>query len=111
MFLRTNIVVKFEGIAELLRTTTNDPKTVPHAEASYGRHIAKIRQLCTKEIEKQGSDLVGLRTVETALASMNYFGCELVTMNDIVSASAAWTGIRSEADRVEAMGLKKQSIL
>jgi hypothetical protein len=44
-----------------------------------------------------------LTDVEAALASMNYFGDEFISMNDIVNSSAAWTGMRSEADRVEAM--------
>lgn len=108
--LRTDIVVKFEGIAELLKVSKTDPRTVPHAEASYGRHIAKIRQRCNEEIAKQGSDVVGLRGIETALASINYFGDEFVRMDDIVNLSAAWTGLRSEADRFEAMDLDKESL-
>lgn len=50
--LRTDIVVKFEGIAELVKTSMADLRTVPHAEGSYGRHIAQIRQRCSEEIEK-----------------------------------------------------------
>ena len=111
VFLRTDIVVKFEGIDELLETTTAHPKKASHAEATYGRHIAQIRERCVEEIEKHGSDLAGLRSVEAALASMNYFGDEFVSMYDIVNLSAAWTGMRSEADRVEAMGMEKQSLL
>jgi hypothetical protein len=111
VFLRTDIVVEFEGIAELLRTTTTDARSVPHAEAFYGKHIAKIRQLCTKEIGKQGSGLVDFRDVEAALASMSFFGDEFVQMDDIVNLSTAWTGMRGEADRVEAMGLEKESLL
>ena len=42
VFLRTDIVVKFEGIAGILKASTTAPKTVPHAEAFYGKHIAQI---------------------------------------------------------------------
>jgi hypothetical protein len=111
VFLRTDIVVKFEGIAEILKTTKPYPKTGPHAEGFYGGHIAKIRQRCNEEISKQSSDLVSLRGVEAALASMSFFGDEFVSMDDIVNLSAAWTGMRSEADRLEATGLKKESLL
>ncbi|GAB7336228.1 hypothetical protein MBLNU13_g08993t2 [Cladosporium sp. NU13] len=103
--LRRNIVVKFEGIAEILKTSTTAPKTVPHAEAFYGRHIARIRQRCNEEIAKHGSDLVALRGIEAA-----HFGDEFVTMEDLVDLSTAWAGMRSEADRVEAMGLEKASL-
>ena len=111
VFLRTDIVVKFEGIAEILETSATAPKTVPHAEAFYGRHIAKTRHLCIQEIEKHGTDLVGLRGVESALASMSYFGSEFISMEDIVNLSAAWSGMRSEADRVEAMDLVRKNLL
>ena len=111
MFLRTDVVVKFEGIAEILKTPTTGPKTAPHAEAFYGKHIAQIRHRCTEEIAKHGSDLVALRGVEAALASMNYFGDEFVSMEDIVNLSSSWTGMRNEADRVEAMGLMKESFM
>lgn len=111
VFLRTDIVVKFEGIAEILKTSTTAWKTVPHAEAFYGSHIAKTRHLCIQEIEKHGTDLVGLRGVESALASMSYFGSEFISMEDIVNLSAAWSGMRSEADRVEAMGLVREYLL
>jgi hypothetical protein len=42
---------------------------------------------------------------------MSFFGDEFVSMDDIVNLSAAWTGMRSEADRLEAAGLKKESLL
>lgn len=107
VFLRTDIVVKFEGITEILKTSTAGWPRNSHAEASYGRHIAKTRHLCIQEIENNGTSFVGLRGVEAAVASMNYFGDEFVSMDDIVNLSAAWTGMRSEADRVEAVGLER----
>lgn len=55
--------------------------------------------------------MVGLRGFEAAIASMNYFGDEFVRMDDIVNLSAAWTGMRSEADYFEATGLERASIL
>ena len=109
--MRTDIEVRFEGIAELLKTTTAGWKRDPHAETSYGRHIARIRQRCNEEIAKQGSDHVRLHGLEVALTSMNYFGDHFVSMDDIVNLSAAWTGMRNEADRVEAEGLERKSIL
>jgi hypothetical protein len=111
VFLRTDIVVKFEGIAELSKTSTADLRRVPHATAHYGRHIAKVRQLCNKQIESRGSDLVGVRGVEDAFARMCYFGEQFIFLDDTVDLSAAWTGMRNEADRVEAMGLEEESLL
>jgi hypothetical protein len=110
-FLRTDIEVRFEGIAELLKTSTAGLRRDPHAEASYGRHIARIRQRCNEEIAKQGSDRVGLHDVEVALTSMNYFGDHFISMDDIVNLSAAWTGMRNKADSVEAEDLGKKSLV
>lgn len=106
-FLRTDIVVKFEGIDELMKTPTAGWRRDPHSEASYGRHIARIRQRCNAEIAKQGSNAGDLRGLESALASMNYYGDEFVTLDEIVNLSPAWTGMRIEADLVEAMDLEK----
>lgn len=111
VFLRTDIVVKFEGITEILKTSTAVWPRNSHAEASYGRHIAKTRHPCIQEIKNQGKNVVGLRGVEAAVASMNYFEDEFVSMDDIVNLSAIWTSMRSEADRVEAVGLKKWDLL
>ena len=105
VLLRTEIVIKFEGIAELLEASLTDPKTVPHAEVFYGMHIAQIRQRCDGEIGKHGSDFEGLYDIGVALAKMNFFGDHLIRINDIVNLSAAWTGMRSEADRIEASRL------
>jgi len=101
VFLCTDIVVGFEGVDELLETSTAKWRRDPHSEVSYGRHIAKIRQRCNEEIAKKDSDRVNLHGLELALASIN----------DIVNLSATWTGMRSEADRAEAAGLKKESLL
>lgn len=111
VFPRTDIAVNFEGIAEILKTSTAGWRRDPHAEASYGRHIANIRHRCNKEIAKRGSGFVDLHGLEVALASMTYFGDNFVSMDDIVNLSAAWTGMRSEADRVEAIVLKKESFM
>lgn len=111
VFLRTDIVVKFEGTTEILKTSTAVWPRSSHAEASYGRHIAKTRHLCIQEIKNQGKNVVGLRGVEAAVASMNYFEDEFVSMDDIVNLSATWTSMRSEADRVGAVGLKKWDLL
>lgn len=107
VFLRTDIVVKFAGITEIQKTSAAGWPRNSHAEAPYGRHIAKTRHLCMQEIENHGTNVVGLRGVEAAVASMNFFGDEFVSMDDIVNLSAAWTGMRSEADRVEAAGLER----
>jgi hypothetical protein len=103
-FPRTDIAVRFEGIAELLKTYTAGLRKDAHTEAQYGRHVARIRQRCNEEIVKQGSDHVRFQGLEGALTSTNYFGDHFVSMDDIVNSSPAWTGMRHEANRVEAMG-------
>ena len=54
MFLRTSIVVIFEGIPAIPETTLTHPGMMPQAEAYYGRMIALVRERCNKQIDKHG---------------------------------------------------------
>jgi len=105
MFLRTSIVVIFEGIPAIPETTLTHLGMMPQAEAYYGRMIALVRERCNKQIDKHGWDDDGLGGVDAAIQSLEHFGEWFISIDDIVNLSATWRGIRSQADHVEAMRL------
>ena len=102
MLLRTDIVVKFEGIAEVPVTFMTHLGMIPQAEAYYGRIIAGIRKRCNKEIGKQGWDITGLHFVEMVVKDLHHFGDMMISIDDIVNLSKTWKGMRTQADLAEA---------
>jgi hypothetical protein len=106
MLLRTNVVVKFKGLATVTETALAHLTIETEAEESLGSKIAEIRRGCHKMIKTRGEDVNGIRDVEAALRDLSHFRKWLLHIDDIVGLSAKWRGIRSQADRVEAKGAK-----
>jgi hypothetical protein len=107
LFLRTNVVVKFQGISAVRVTELVDVRMSPQEEASFAGQIAHVRRLCSAEIEKRGWKesgwlFDGVREVETALDDVSFVGKGLIRLDDIVKLSAVWKRLQGEADRVEA---------
>jgi hypothetical protein len=107
VFLRNSIAVKFEGIAPTPGNSVYRPDSSQRAQGYRGREVADVRRLCNEEIERHGWDAEGLREVESALDELSHFGWSLLLLEDIVNQSAFWKGIRSEADRMEAVWAKQ----
>jgi hypothetical protein len=115
LFLRTEIVVKFEGTSAV---TLTEPEPLVNIQTSsqelvsFGRQIAQVRRLCRAEVEKRGWEkdgrqFDGVRKIEMALHALNPFGKRLVRLADIVDLSAVWRSIQGVADRVEALDLEQ----
>jgi hypothetical protein len=64
-------------------------------------------QTVDKEIEKNGWSLNALHDVELLLDGITSSIEQHVFIGDIVNQSAVWKGIRSQADRMEALRLVK----
>lgn len=83
----------------------------PEQEAFFGRSIARVRRLCSEEIEQRGWEndddenhpwrVDGVRKIERALYGVDFYGTGLIRLNDILNSSPVWERIRFEADRME----------
>lgn len=114
LFLRTDVVVKIEGASGMSVVELEELKGAymdPYEEMSFGRDIARVRRVCSAEIEKCGwkngfedygfyED--GVREVERVLNRVDNFGVHVIRLDDILNRSALWERIRGEADRFEA---------
>jgi hypothetical protein len=95
LFLRTNVVIKFEGISAVRVTELVDVRMSAQEEASFAGQIAQVRRFCRAEIEKrgwkeQGWLFDGVREVETALDDESFIGKGLIRLDDILKLSAVW---------------------
>jgi hypothetical protein len=114
VFLRTDIVVKIEGADAVPVPEREEVEGLymnPEQEALFGRSIARVRRLCSEEIEKRGWEnddgenhawpADGVRPIERALYGVDFYGTGLIRLDDILSSSPVWERIRFEADRME----------
>ena len=115
LFLRTDIVVKTQGASEMSVSEREEFAGLymePLEESWFGRSIARVRRLCSAEIEKRGWEndegenharrLDAVRGTERALHGVDFYGINLIRLDDILNLSPVWERVRSEADRMEA---------
>jgi hypothetical protein len=107
IFLRTEIAIKFEGIATVPKTVPPQSRMSREAQEIFGSRVAKVRQLCNEVFQKRDRDIGDMHRVDNALHHLILipFGVDLIGFGDIVNPCAVWRRIRSQADLVEAMRL------
>lgn len=114
VFLRTDTVVKIEGADAVPVSEREEVEGLymnPDQEALFGSSIARVRRLCSEEIENRGWEnddgendawpADGVRKIERALYGVDFYGTGLIWLDDILSSSPVWERIRFEADRME----------
>ena len=106
LFLRTDIMVKFEGISAVTDTGLGqsvDAHKIQEEDLCLARRIAQVRRLCSAEVDKRGWAFHRVEHFERALITITCFGMQRIRLYDILNLSAVWRGIQGEADRMEAL--------
>ena len=114
LFLHTDVVVKIEGASAVPVVEREQFTRVVLEvleEILLGRSIARVRKLCSAEIEKRWWEnddggnhperLDAVHDIERALWRVDYNRIHRIRLDDILNRSPVWERVREVADRVK----------